>query len=538
LVGSVMSRGLIVLLVVCGVITAIVIAVIITVVVLVVQALKDKVSFETFSSEVRVDYGRGHVTNEKQFAFDMSTWYTEQYVDGEFYSRIYRDDEDYAVVCNKVGDHDSCYSLSGNYIIMYTISAGYSKEKSEVKCPSIHAPALSGGSKRELNTCDMYMIEGRDASNTNRRIKKQEWVESDNLYPVMSITTTYEGLSLVSNVTQEYTLFDPKKPEDKTGLHPPEGAKVYDFRTGKTSPSIIDGVSDLVGWIVSFFKGSEPPKNVAAEAMRKRFEQTKLLNNRLQVSSLFPVVAGPAIGKTPKSVKERDDTPIPESFDARTKWDRCSDVIGHITNQKDCGSCWAMATAAVISDRACIKGLSQTQYSPQFMVSCYLNQAGCQGGFGATVWNDVSDIGTVPESCYPFVAKDEACPSKCANGTAITPEMYIKVPKFYSPWADTDEARVKAIQREIMENGPVATSMLVFSGFSSIHRSVYKREKNEKYGGGHMVRIIGWGTEGGEDYWLVANSWGDDWNEKGLFKIRRGTNEVNIENTITAGLFA
>lgn len=25
--------------------------------------------------------------------------------------------------------------------------------------------------------------------------------------------------------------------------------------------------------------------------------------------------------------------------------------------------------------------------------------------------------------------------------------------------------------------------------------------------GGHAVKIIGWGTEGGQDYWLVANSW-------------------------------
>ncbi|VDM53327.1 unnamed protein product [Angiostrongylus costaricensis] len=33
--------------------------------------------------------------------------------------------------------------------------------------------------------------------------------------------------------------------------------------------------------------------------------------------------------------------------------------------------------------------------------------------------------------------------------------------------------------------------------------------------GGHAVRILGWGEEGGVPYWLVANSWNADWGENG-----------------------
>jgi cathepsin B len=29
-------------------------------------------------------------------------------------------------------------------------------------------------------------------------------------------------------------------------------------------------------------------------------------------------------------------------------------------------------------------------------------------------------------------------------------------------------------------------------------------------------------------YWLVANSWNEDWGEKGFFKIKRGSNECGI----------
>lgn len=54
--------------------------------------------------------------------------------------------------------------------------------------------------------------------------------------------------------------------------------------------------------------------------------------------------------------------------------------------------------------------------------------------------------------------------------------------------------------------------------------------------GGHVVRIIGWGVENGTKYWLVANSWNEDWGDKGLFKIRRGTNECGIENYVYGGI--
>lgn len=57
---------------------------------------------------------------------------------------------------------------------------------------------------------------------------------------------------------------------------------------------------------------------------------------------------------------------------------------------------------------------------------------------------------------------------------------------------------------------------------------------------------MGWGTENGTPYWLIANSWNDQWGTfcsvdgshdvtKGCFKILRGANECGIEQSGAAG---
>lgn len=35
-------------------------------------------------------------------------------------------------------------------------------------------------------------------------------------------------------------------------------------------------------------------------------------------------------------------------------------------------------------------------------------------------------------------------------------------------------------------------------------------------GGGHAVKLIGWGIDQGVPFWLAANSWNTDWGEDGL----------------------
>ena len=193
-----------------------------------------------------------------------------------------------------------------------------------------------------------------------------------------------------------------------------------------------------------------------------------------------------------------------------------------------------MASSAVLADRTCIytNGNVDIALSPQFMVNCFPNQNGCAGSDLSGPWKDLMDVGTVPDKCVTFKAENGTCTGSCDDGSSMPKAT--KAKNIYSPWGGTDKERVEAIQREIMEHGPVAASFWVFSDWQTQPWSIYHRSLSANLTGGHVVRIIGWGTENDEDYWLIANSHGTGFKEGGVFKMRRGNNECNIEETVVA----
>merc|ERR1711957_643125 len=96
---------------------------------------------------------------------------------------------------------------------------------------------------------------------------------------------------------------------------------------------------------------------------------------------------------------------------------------------------------------------------------------------------------------------------------------------------------VSQIQTELMTNGPLYVAFTVYGDFETYKSGVYKHTTGGRLGG-HAVEMIGWGTEDGEDYWWIKNSWNEEWGDGGLFKIARGVDECGIESSVSGGLIS
>jgi len=70
-----------------------------------------------------------------------------------------------------------------------------------------------------------------------------------------------------------------------------------------------------------------------------------------------------------------------------------------------------------------------------------------------------------------------------------------------------------------------AAMFMVMGDFPAYKSGIYQWSHGGLLGG-HAIEIVGWGTESNVPYWIVKNSWNEDWGEKGFFRIVRGTDIV------------
>eukprot|EP00026_Physarum_polycephalum_P013719 Phypoly_transcript_14151.p2 GENE.Phypoly_transcript_14151~~Phypoly_transcript_14151.p2 ORF type:complete len:294 (+),score=55.11 Phypoly_transcript_14151:112-993(+) len=241
--------------------------------------------------------------------------------------------------------------------------------------------------------------------------------------------------------------------------------------------------------------------------------------------------------------KVHPPTAVPTSFDSRTQWSNCAS-IGTIQNQAECGSCWAFGAVESITDRYCIHKNNDTQLSFQDMVSCDHYDGGCNGGDPNTAWKYAMKDGLVTAACQPYTIP--TCPpaqQPCLN--------FVNTPKCEKTCNNTNinynadkhkiqsvygvDARNNGIETEIMKNGPVEACFEVYEDFLKYKSGVYVHQSGSLLGG-HCIKILGWGVDNGQDYWIVANSWTNTWGNDGYFWIARGTDECGIEDEVVAGL--
>lgn len=246
---------------------------------------------------------------------------------------------------------------------------------------------------------------------------------------------------------------------------------------------------------------------------------------------------------------------LADSLDLRTAHPECK-VISKIRDQSACGSCWAFGSTESFEDRRCISTGDDIEFSAlDTATNGNLDANGCKGGqptlalkwmtkTGVVTGGDYADDST-GSSCMPYAfapcahhtdpGKYPACPKteyRMTRVKACTDKNFtksynddkIKGSKAVS-LKDLDVAGAMAA----LQKGTVSVAFTIYEDFLTYKSGVYKHITGKELGG-HAVAFIGYGTDPtGGDYWLVKNSWNEQWGDGGTFKIARGTNECAIE---------
>mmetsp|Transcript_35548 Transcript_35548/g.113501 ORF Transcript_35548/g.113501 Transcript_35548/m.113501 type:complete len:286 (-) Transcript_35548:208-1065(-) len=225
------------------------------------------------------------------------------------------------------------------------------------------------------------------------------------------------------------------------------------------------------------------------------------------------------------------ETAVPDSFDARQKWPQC--FTSPIYNMGNCTASWAVASASALSNRFCVSDpstYSELMLSPQQLLSCDTMNRGCNGGDIDSAWNYLEREGLVSEICFPYQADSTvSCQSRCSKETPLKASTHCML---------NGEAAVK---KEIFLNGPVVAPIFLVDDFLVYRGGLYKEmptatqltsndgRRNRIV---HAVKILGWGALNGKNYWLIENSWGEDWGEHGYAKVVRGGDPEKRESIV------
>jgi C1A family cysteine protease len=208
---------------------------------------------------------------------------------------------------------------------------------------------------------------------------------------------------------------------------------------------------------------------------------------------------------------------------------RAKGAVTPVKNQGECGSCYAFSAigaleAAVFRNTGRLEVLSE-----QNIVDCTTDDhtyysGGCDGGTQDTGMKyAIDNNGVASDAGYPYEGEVGSC--RFSSSEAINPSI--------SDVGMVPRENEAALLEALALNGPMAMAldvsdpkfMMYSGGVYKAARGVCKTHTEEL---NHALVLVGYGTERGQDYWLVKNSWGPTWGEGGYIKMLRGQNTCGI----------
>jgi C1A family cysteine protease len=207
-------------------------------------------------------------------------------------------------------------------------------------------------------------------------------------------------------------------------------------------------------------------------------------------------------------------SPIKHSADslgqqASVDW-RTQGAVNPVKDQGQCGSCWAFAATSAIESSVFLKSNVLYDLSEQQMVDCggSTGNYGCNGGFMDYAFQYIMKVGGQElTSDYPYTARDGRCKFQQSLAKA-------SIKSFVDVDENDCKGLVSALNKQPVSVG-IAANAIMFYSSGIFSNSACGTQLN------HGVVAVGYGTEGDKNYYIVRNSWGAGWGEKGYIRMSR-----------------
>ncbi len=194
---------------------------------------------------------------------------------------------------------------------------------------------------------------------------------------------------------------------------------------------------------------------------------------------------------------------------------RKENKVSPVKNQLDCGGCWAFSAVGAVESAWAIKHNILYNLSEQELIDCSKQNNGCEGGSMDLAFQYIINNGLCSNLSYPYVAKDNMCNSyNCESLVNI------------SEYKDITQNNEKTLMRAVSQQ-PVSVAIQANKRSFQFYKSGIYSDPNCGFKLDHGVLLVGYGYDkiNDMDYWIIKNSWGEDWGENGYIRIIRNIDD-------------
>lgn len=198
----------------------------------------------------------------------------------------------------------------------------------------------------------------------------------------------------------------------------------------------------------------------------------------------------------------------PESVD----W-RLEGKVSPVKDQDACGACYAFSGGSALESKHAIVNGTLYNFSVQQLIDCSYKEGfndGCNGGSAYYIWEYAAK--------YKYLCSEEEYPYSNQLNSVCYESMCKNIENIctHSGRVKSDENSLKTIVTEQPVSVAIKSDSLQF-----YNGGIYDGECSGDIN--HAVLVVGYGSdeESGIDYWIIKNSWGENWGENGYIRLIR-----------------